>query len=84
MKKINIAYFGTGDFSAKILEDILKDSFFDVKLVVSQPDKRLWREQILTATPVHKVALENGLEIMQPEKLRENTEFFEKLKSLDL
>lgn len=70
MKKINIAYFGTGEFSAKILEDILKDSFFDVKLVVSQPDKRLWREQILTATPVHKVALENGLEIMQPERLK--------------
>jgi methionyl-tRNA formyltransferase len=62
----------------------LKDDFFDVKLVVSQPDKKVWREQILTPTPVHKIASEKWLEILQPEKLRENTEFFDKLKSLDL
>jgi methionyl-tRNA formyltransferase len=41
MSKIKIAYFGTGEFSASILEDILKDDFFDVKLVVSQPDKKV-------------------------------------------
>ncbi|MDD5212941.1 MAG: methionyl-tRNA formyltransferase [Candidatus Gracilibacteria bacterium] len=84
MNKIKIAYFGTGEFSAKILEDILKDDFFDVKLVVSQADKKVGREQVLTATPVHKLALEKELEILQPEKLRENTEVFDKLKSLDL
>lgn len=84
MNKIKIAYFGTGEFSANILEDILKDTFFDVKLVVSQPDKKLWRAQILTPTPVHKLAIDNDLSILQPEKLRENYEFFDKLKSLDL
>lgn len=97
MNKIKIAYFGTGEFSAKILEDILKDDFFDVKLVVSQPNKRVWREQILTATPVHKLALEKEVEILQPEKLKpspltplpkgegDSYEFLvDKLKSLDL
>ncbi|MDD4151332.1 MAG: methionyl-tRNA formyltransferase [Candidatus Gracilibacteria bacterium] len=84
MKKISIAYFGTGEFSASILSDILKDDFFDVKLVVSQADKKVGREQILTQTPVKKIALENNLEVLQPEKLKENTEFFDKLKSLYL
>lgn len=84
MNKIKIAYFGTGEFSANILEDILKDSFFDVKLIVSQPDKRVGREQILTPTVLKQVALKNNLEILQPEKLRENIEFFDKLKLLDL
>jgi methionyl-tRNA formyltransferase len=38
----------------------------------------------LTPTPVHKTALEKNLEILQAEKLRENNDFFDKLKSLDL
>lgn len=84
MNKIKIAYFWTGEFSARILADILKDSFFETKLVVSQADKKIWREQILTATPVKKLALENNLEVSQPEKIKENTEFFDKLKSLEL
>lgn len=84
MNKLKIAYFGTWEFSASILADILKDDSFDLRLVISQPDKKVWREQILTPTAVHKLALEKGLEIMQPEKLRGNTGFFDYLKSLDL
>lgn len=84
MKKISIAYFWTWEFSADILSDILKDDFFDVKLVVSQADKKVWRDQILTQTPVKNLALENNLEVLQPEKLKENVEFFNKLKSLNL
>jgi methionyl-tRNA formyltransferase len=60
MKKLTLAYFGSPDFSAFFLEKILTDSdlkkVIDVKLVVTQPDKPVGRKQILTETPVKKVA----------------------------
>jgi len=58
--KINLAYFGSPDFSAFFLEKILTDydlkKVIDVKLVVTQPDRPVGRKQILTETPVKKVA----------------------------
>ena len=58
--KINLAYFGSPDFSAFFLKKILTDSdlkkVIDVKLVVTQPDRPVGRKQILTETPVKKVA----------------------------
>jgi methionyl-tRNA formyltransferase len=35
-------------------------------------------------TPVKEVALDNNIEVLQPTKLAGNTEFFDKLNSLDL
>ena len=83
---MKIAFFGTGDFSANILKSLIKDfkDDIDVKLVVSQPDKPVGRKKILEKTPVKIVAEENNIECLQPNKLRENKEFFEKLNSLDL
>jgi methionyl-tRNA formyltransferase len=58
--KINLAYFGSPNFSAFFLEKILTDSdlkkVIDVKLVVTQPDKPVGKKKILTETPVKKVA----------------------------
>jgi len=83
---MKIAFFGTGDFSANILKSLIKDfkDDIDVKLVVSQPDKPVGRKKILEKTPVKIVAEENNIECLQPNKLRENKEFFEKLNFLDL
>jgi len=83
---MKIAFFGTGDFSANILKSLVTDfkGDVDIKLVVSQPDKPVWRKKILEKTPVKIVAEENNIECLQPNKLRENKEFFEKLKFLDL
>jgi len=60
MKKITIAYFGSPDFSAKLLEKLLTDKdllrLIEVKLVVTQPDQPVGRKQILTSTPVKTTA----------------------------
>ena len=67
-QKISIAYFGTGDFSKNILQDI-HDNFSDdieIKLVVSQVDKAIWRKKILTPTPVKAYANQHHLDIVQP------------------
>lgn len=81
---MKIAFFWTWDFSKNILSWILGKKEVDLKLVVSQPDKPFWRKQELIPTPVKAFALEKNLEILQPEKLKENIEFFNKLKSLNL
>jgi len=83
---MKIAFFGTGDFSANILKSLIKDfkDDIDIKLVVSQPDKPVGRKKILEKTPVKIIAEENNIECLQPNKLRENKDFFEKLDSLDL
>lgn len=82
---MKIAFFWTWDFSRNILENILKhEKSPEIKLVVSQSDKPVWRKMILTETPVKILAKEKNLEVLQPEKLRNNEDFFEKLRSLDL
>lgn len=80
---MKIAFFWTGEFSRSILEGIFAYRDIEVALVVSQPDKPVWRKKEILPTPVKSLALEKSLEILQPEKLRWNTEFFDKLKALD-
>lgn len=58
MKKIKLAYFGTPDFSARFLEKLLKDKEIpvEVRLVVTQQDRKVGRKQVLTASPVKQMA----------------------------
>ena len=81
---MKIAFFWTWDFSKNILEWILKDDSINVSLVVSQPDKHIWRKKILTPTPVKLLAQEYNITVLQPEKLRKNEDFFKELKDLNL
>lgn len=82
---MNIVFFWTWLFSKNILSDL----FFNYKTinivsVVSQPDKPFWRKQELIPTPIKEFALNNNLNIFQPEKLNNNFEFFNHLKLLNI
>lgn len=82
---MDIAFFWTWNFSANILKSIIKDyKDINIKLIVSQPDKPIWRKKILEPTATKTVALENGIKLLQPEKLRGNSDFFNELKNLKL
>lgn len=63
-----IVFMGTPDFAVPILEGLIDK--YDVVGVVSQPDKMVGRKQILTETPIKKVALSNGIKVIQPEKIK--------------
>ena len=63
---------GTPDFAVPILEALIKNT--NVVLVVSQPDKKIGRKQILTKTPIHEVADKYGILVYQPEKIRNDYE----------
>ncbi len=67
-----IAFFGTGEFAAKILTAILNDENFSVGLVITQPDRKTGRKQIIEKSPVKIIAEQNKLAIAQPESLKQN------------
>lgn len=58
MDKVKIAYFGTPQFSADYLEKLLLDSELpvSVKFIVTQPDKKVGRKQLITKSPVRELA----------------------------
>lgn len=80
---MKIWFFWTWDFSLNILK-WLKNLWLDICLIVSQPDKPVWRKLELVETPVKKYWIENNIKVYQPVKLRENKEFFSLLTSYDL
>lgn len=74
MEKLKVVFMGTPDFSYPILT-ALHSHGIEVVLVVTQPDKLVGRKKVLTPTPVKKKALELGLEVFQPHKLREEYQY---------
>lgn len=76
----NIIFMGTPDFSVPILRALHET--FEVDLVVSQPDKKVGRKQILTPPAVAKEAATLGIEVFQPEAIG-STSSIEKIKSYD-
>lgn len=63
-------FMGTPDFAVPTLKALI-DHGHDVMAVVSQPDRPKGRGKKLTSPPVKLLALEHGLEVLQPEKVSE-------------
>ena len=79
MKKI--VFMGTPDIAVPSLKALVENGF-DIPLVITQPDKPKGRGQAVQFPPVKEYALTAGLEVYQPEKIKNNTEVMEKLKSI--
>lgn len=67
---LRIVYFGTPAFAVPTLRALL-DSSHTVVALVSQPDRGRGRGQQISPTPTKAVALEAGVPVLQPLKLRE-------------
>lgn len=65
-----IIFMGTPDFSTKVLEMLIAKE--DVIAVVTQPDRPIGRKRVMTPPPVKEVALQNGIEVYQPEKISQS------------
>lgn len=78
---MKIAFFWTWEFSKNILSWIIDK--LNISLVVSQPNKAIWREKIITNTKIKQFALEKNISVLQPETLKNNKDLIEKLKWLD-
>lgn len=67
--KIKVIFMGTPDFAVPVLEGLIEN--YEVVLVVSQPDKKTGRHQVLTNTPVKNVALKYNIPCFQPVKIKD-------------
>lgn len=79
---IKIAFFGTSEFSLIVLKELKKKGVIP-DLVVTTPDKQQGRKMILTPTVTKVWADENGIECVEPEKLKDET-FLDKIKNYNL
>jgi len=66
---LKIIFAGTPDFSVPPLQALI-DSPHEVVAVYTQPDRPAGRGRKLTPSPVKARALEHGIEVLQPEKLK--------------
>lgn len=67
---MKVVFMGTPDFAVPVLEGLIEN--YDVVGVVSQPDKEVGRKRVLTPTDVKVVALEHGIKVFQPVKIRDD------------
>jgi methionyl-tRNA formyltransferase len=67
---MQLAFAGTPAFAATILRGLIA-SEHEVRLVISQPDRRRGRGRRLSTTPVAELALSAGLPLRQPARIGE-------------
>ena len=70
---MKVIFAGTPDFAAAALKAVAAAGF-EIPLVLTQPDRPKGRGMQLQASPVKQAALELGLRVAQPEKLRGNAD----------
>ena len=79
---LNILFMGTPDFAKESLEAVY-NSKYNIIGVVTNPDKPKGRGMKVVASPVKEFATEKNIPVYQPEKVKNNTEFIEKIKELN-
>lgn len=79
---MKILFMGTPDFAKESLESVY-NAGYDILGVVTNPDRPKGRGMKMVASPVKEFAISKNLEIYQPEKIRNNSEFIDKMKSLE-
>ena len=76
--KIKIIYFGSAAFAVPALK-ALKEGGHIIPYVVTQPDRIRARGGRVLPTPVGLFAEENGLELLKPERIKDNESFMQTL-----
>ena len=79
---MKIVFMGTPDFAKESLEAVY-NAGYEILTVVTNPDRPSGRGMKLKPSPVKEFALEKGLNVMQPKKVKKNEEFFSEIKNLN-
>lgn len=81
-ENLRIVYMGTPDFAVESLRCLVEGGY-NIVGVVTGPDKAVGRHgSVLQPTPVKQYAVEHGLRVLQPEKLKDEA-FIDELRSLE-
>jgi len=82
MNNLKIIFMGTSDFAVKSLDNLLLNNF-DVKAVVTAPDKKSGRGNKINFSDVKKYSFKKNLRLLQPENLKE-ADFIKEIKSFNV
>jgi methionyl-tRNA formyltransferase len=80
--RTRIVFFGTPDFAVASLARFREETDFEVVLVVSQPDRKAGRRREISAPPVARLARQARMPLEQPESIRSDPEFANRLRRL--
>ena len=78
---MRLVFCGTPDFAVPTLRAVLQAGH-EVALVLTQPDRPAGRKMELHPPPVKTLALEHGLAVIQPERIKRNDELRARLEAL--
>lgn len=67
---MKVIFMGTPDFSVPVLQKLLDDKKYEVRCVVTQPDRPKGRKHRLTPSPVKILAEQYHIPVLQPERVR--------------
>ncbi len=68
---MNVIFMGTPDYAQSILQSLIDDADIKVVTVYTQPDKPVGRKKVMTPPPVKVLAQQHGIDVLQPERLRD-------------
>jgi len=80
-KDLRIVFMGTPDFAVASLNELVVNGY-NVVGVITVPDKPAGRGQKISQSAVKQYAVQNGLKVLQPEKLKD-PDFLSELKTLE-
>ena len=80
-KELNIVFMGTPEFAVTILEKLITESY-NIKAVITAPDRPAGRGRKLQGSAVKNCALQNELPILQPANLKDE-EFIKELETFN-
>ncbi len=79
-KKFKIIFLGTPEFAVPGLKKLIDSDDFSLIAVFTQIDKPKGRKQVMSPSPVKKIALKEGIPVYQPTKIQEEINTIKKLK----
>lgn len=71
-RELRIVFMGTPEFSVPVLKGLIEN--YNIRAIVTQPDRPVGRHGEVSFSPVKKVGVENTILVLQPEKIRDNIE----------
>lgn len=78
---LKILFMGTPDFARDSL-NALYNANYNIIGVVTNPDRPKGRGMKMIASPVKEFAVQNNIDVYQPEKIKNNVEFINKIKEI--
>lgn len=78
--RMKIVFMGTPGFAACSLKALI-EAGYEIPLVITQPDRKGNRNRMILSA-VKQLALDNGIEVAQPHRIRRDEELIERLRDI--